>query len=47
MSIGTIIMIVALIAAILVLAIGLRPPQLYRDPEALPKRKDLNAEKDE
>jgi hypothetical protein len=47
MSIGTIIMIVALIAAIHVLAIGLRPPPLYSDPEALPKRKDLNAEKDE
>ena len=47
MSIGTILMIVALIAAILVLAIGLRPPPLYSDPEALPKRKDSNAEKDE
>jgi hypothetical protein len=47
MSIGTILMIAALIAAILVLAIGLRTPPLYSDPEALPKRKDLNAEKDE
>jgi hypothetical protein len=46
MSIGTIIMIVALLAAVLVLAIGLRPPPLYSDKEALPKRKDLNAEKD-
>lgn len=45
MSIGTILMIVALIAAILILAIGLRPPPLYSDPEALPKREDT--EKDE
>ena len=50
MPIETILMIVALIAAILVLAIGLRPPPLYSDiqrSEALPKRKDSNAEKDE
>jgi hypothetical protein len=47
MSIGTIIMIVALIAAILVLAIGLRPPPLYSDPERLPKREDSNAKKDD
>ena len=47
MSTGTILMIAALIAAILVLAIGLRPPPLYSDPEALPERNDLNAEKDE
>lgn len=47
MSIGTILMIVALIAAVLVLAIGLRPPPLYSDPEALPKREDLNTEKKE
>jgi len=47
MPIETILMIVALIAAILVLAIGLRPPPLYSDPEALPKRKDSNDEKDE
>jgi len=47
MPIETILMIVALIAAILVLAIGLRPPPLYSDPEALPKRKDSNAEKDD
>jgi hypothetical protein len=33
MSIGTILMIVALIAAVLVLAIGLRPPPLYGPPE--------------
>ena len=47
MPVETILMIVALIAAILVLAIGLRPLPLYSDPEALPKRKDSNAEKDE
>jgi hypothetical protein len=47
MPIEPILMIIALIAAILVLAIGLRPPPLYSDPEALPKRKDLNAEKDD
>jgi hypothetical protein len=33
MSIGTILMILALIAAILVLDIGLRPPPLYGPPE--------------
>ena len=33
MSIGTIVMIAALIAAVLVLAIGLRPPPLYGPPE--------------
>ena len=47
MPIETILMIIALIAAILVQAIGLRPPPLYSDPEALPKRKDLNAKKDD
>jgi len=47
MPIETILMIVALIAAILVLAIGLRPPPLYSDPERLPKREDSNAEKDD
>ena len=47
MPIGTILMIVVLIGAILVLAIGLRPPPLYSDPEQLPKREDLNAKKDE
>jgi len=47
MPIGTILMIAALIAAILVLALGLRPPPLYSDPETLAKRKDVNAEKDE
>jgi len=36
MPIGTILMIVVLIGAILVLAIGLRPPPLYSDPEQLP-----------
>lgn len=41
------ILIAVLIAAILVLLIGLRPPPLYSDPEALPKRNDLNAKKDE
>ena len=46
MSIGTILMIAGLIAAVLVLAIGLRPPPLYSDPEMLPKREDSNAEKD-
>jgi hypothetical protein len=46
MPIETILMIAGLIAAILVLAIGLRPPPLYSDPEQLPKRKDLNAGKD-
>ena len=35
MPIETILMIVALIAAILVLAIGLRPPPLYSDKERL------------
>ena len=33
MSIGTIVMITALIAAITVLLIGLRPPPLYGPPE--------------
>ena len=33
MSIGTILMILALIAAILVLDVGLRPPPLYGPPE--------------
>ena len=47
MPIETILMIVALIVAILVLAIGLRPPPLYSDKERLPKREDLNAKKDE
>jgi hypothetical protein len=47
MSIGTIIMIVALIAALLVLAIGLRPPPLYSDPETLPKREDSDAKKEQ
>ena len=47
MPIETILMIVALIVAILVLAIGLRPPPLYSDKERLPKREDLNAEKDD
>ena len=47
MPIGTIIMIVAAIAAIFSLAIVLRPPPLYSDPEALSKRKDVDAEKDE
>ncbi len=47
MSIGTIVMIAALIGAILVLAIGMRPPPLYSDPETLPKREDANAEKAE
>ena len=47
MPIETILMIVALIAAILVLAIGLRPPPLYSDKERLPKREDLNAKKHE
>ena len=47
MPIETILMIVALIVAILVLAIGLRPPPLYSDKETLPKREDLNAKKDE
>ena len=47
MPIGTIQMIVVLIAAIFVLAIGLRPPPLYSDPEALPKREDGSAGKDE
>ncbi|MGO9233789.1 MAG: hypothetical protein ACLP4V_06770 [Methylocella sp.] len=47
MPIGTILMIVVLIGAILVLAIGLRPPPLYSDPEQLPKRKDFIAGKDE
>jgi hypothetical protein len=45
MSIGTIIMIAALIAAIFALAIVLRPPPLYSDPEQLPKRKDEDAER--
>jgi hypothetical protein len=33
MSIGTIVMIAALLVAITVLAIGLRPPPLYGPPE--------------
>ena len=47
MPIEYILMSVALIVAILVLAIGLRPPPLYSDKERLPKREDLNAKKDE
>lgn len=45
MSIGTIIAIIALIGALLVLALGLRPPPLYSDPEQLPKREDTDTEK--
>jgi hypothetical protein len=36
-----------LIAAFLVLLIGLRPPPLYSDPETNFKVKDSNAKKDE
>ena len=47
MSIVEIIMIAAFIASIVCLALILRPPPLYSDPEALSKRKDADAEKDE
>ena len=46
MPIGTIIMIAVLIASITFLALVLRPPPLYSDPEALPKHKDADDEKD-
>ncbi|HTV31732.1 MAG TPA: hypothetical protein VME69_01305 [Methylocella sp.] len=45
MSIGTIVAIIALIGAILVLALGLRPPPLYSDPEQLPKRENVTDDK--
>ena len=45
MSIGSIIAIIALIGALLVLALGLRPPPLYSDPEQLPKREEKDTEK--
>lgn len=47
MSIVTILALAAGFIAFTFLLIALRPPPLYSDPEALPKRKDLNAEKEE
>ncbi|HXW72620.1 MAG TPA: hypothetical protein VEK34_14535 [Methylocella sp.] len=46
MPIETWLMIIGVIAAILVLAVGMRPPPLYSDPETLPKREEENPEKD-